>query len=109
MTSSHRYFKSAVGVVFKSYLQQSQLRPHMSPLHPVADRSVNIDSLVDDFVTFYVAGTTISIVIDYFRPCDPNPQVRRPQQTHYHLQSSLFISILKCLIGVFCGLISICT
>ena len=51
MTSSHRYSKSAVGVVI--VIIYHNVNPS---LHPVAEKSVDMETLVDDFVTFYIAG-----------------------------------------------------
>ena len=50
MTSSHRYFKLAVGVVICS------VHRSIISIIIVADKSVDMETLVDDFVTFYVAG-----------------------------------------------------
>ena len=50
MTSSHRYFKLAVGVFICS-IYRSNLSNNA-----VADKSVDMEIMVDDFVTFYVAG-----------------------------------------------------
>ena len=55
MTSSHRYFKLAVGVVFSVLPMDVN-----SYLSPVADRNIDMEILVDDFVTFYEAGERVS-------------------------------------------------
>ena len=50
MTSSHRYSRLAVGFIICSdqrLLKSSTL---------VAEKSVDMETLVDDFVTFYAAG-----------------------------------------------------
>ena len=50
MTSSHRYFKLAVGVVICSVHRSSEL------YNLVSDKNIDMETLVDDFVTFYIAG-----------------------------------------------------
>ena len=50
MTSSHRYLKLAVGVVIYS------VHRVMISIIVVADKSVDMETLMDDFVTFYIAG-----------------------------------------------------
>ena len=56
MTSSHRYFSHAMGVVIDTTC------PHIpTPIsHPVADKGVDMETLVDDFVTFYAAGRVVT-------------------------------------------------
>ena len=52
MTSLHRYFKALVGVVVLITCST-----HTTPsFPPVGDKSVDMETLVDDFVTFFVAG-----------------------------------------------------
>ena len=63
----------------------------------VAEKNVDMESLVDDFVTFYVAGKEMMTLAVHHVTI---PQVRRLLLIRCHLQRSLFISILKCLTGM---------
>ena len=51
MTSSHKCFNHAVGVVVEIIHYISLLF-----FHPVAEGGVDMETLVDDFVTFFIAG-----------------------------------------------------
>ena len=61
------------------------------------NESADIETLVDDFVTFYVAGeASLSVCFCVFHSFRIfNIQVRRPLQTHCPLLSYWFTSILR--------------
>ena len=55
MTYSHRCYKAVVGVVA---LIKCSITPFFPP---VGDKSVDMETLVDDFVTFFVGGMNCGI------------------------------------------------
>ena len=106
MTSSHRYSRSVVSVVITSHRRISHTcihkhkhthahkhthihtHTHTHTHSTVTNKNVDMETLVDDFVTFYVAGMDMGKghVIQGLVYVISNYQVRRRRQIHFHLQ-----------------------